>query len=162
MPSQSSINIALCGALLMLFGATVNADIYKWVDKNGKFQYSDQPPPSGDGKKLKRKSKEAVESPPVQSGGTAAKPAASTADQELEYRKRKTEKEEADKKQQAETETAEKNKEYCNNLRGDLSAHSNGVRLVRYNEKGERVFLDDKERAASKEKLEQRITKECK
>ncbi len=162
MTSLSSIKTALCGALLLLFGATVNADVYKWVDKNGKIQYSDQPPPSGDGKKLKRHSKDTVESPSVQSGATAAKPAASTADQELEYRKRKAEKEESQKKQQAEAETAEKNKDYCNNLHGDLSAHSNGVRLARYNEKGERVFLDDKERAASKEKLEQRISKECK
>jgi hypothetical protein len=162
MTSLSSIKIALCGALLLLFGSTVNADVYKWVDKNGKIQYSDQPPPSGDGKKLKRHSKDTVESPSAQSGATAGKPAASTADQELEYRKRKAEKEEAEKKQQAEAETAEKNKEYCNSLRGELSSHSNGVRLVRYNEKGERVFLDDKERAVSKEKLEQRISKECK
>ena len=162
MTSLKAIKIALCGALLMMFGTTVNADVYKWADKNGKIQYSDQPPPSGDAKKLKRKSKEPIESPPAQSGGNIAKPPASTADHELEYRKRKTEKEEAEKKQRAEAEVSEKNKEYCNNLRGDLSAHSNGVRLVRNNEKGERVFLDDKERAVSKQKLEERITKECK
>jgi Domain of unknown function (DUF4124) len=161
---MNAINITkiLIGSVLfLLLAGTVNADVYKWVDKDGKVQYSDQPPLSGDAKKMKRKSKDSTETSSPASN-SAAKPAASVADQELEYRKRKAEKEETEKKQQSEADTAKQNKQYCASLKGDLRSHSDGTRLVRYNEKGERTFLDDKERADSKVKLEERIAKECK
>ena len=31
--------------LILLFSVTAQAQIYKWVDENGKTQYTDQPPP---------------------------------------------------------------------------------------------------------------------
>ncbi|MBK9662821.1 MAG: DUF4124 domain-containing protein [Nitrosomonas sp.] len=30
---------------MLLFSVTAQAQIYKWVDENGKTQYTDQPPP---------------------------------------------------------------------------------------------------------------------
>lgn len=162
MMNAITITKVLLGSVLLLWLAnTANADVYKWVDKDGKVQYSDQPPLSGDANKMKRKSKDSTQTSSPASN-SVAKPAGSVADQELEYRKRKAEKEEAEKKQQAEADTAKQNKQYCASLKGDLRSHSDGTRLVRYNEKGERTFLDDKERADSKVKLEERIAKECK
>jgi Domain of unknown function (DUF4124) len=156
-------NIALVGALLLTLGTSVRAEVYKWVDKDGKVHYSDQPPLSGEGKKMKRKTTDTpAAAAPAPSANTSAKPAATAADQELEYRKRKAEKEELEKKQQTEADAAQKNKEYCNNLKGELRSHGDGTRLVRHNDKGERIFLDDKERAESKQRLEERIAKECK
>ena len=158
----NTINIALGGALLLWVNISAIADVYKWVDKDGKIHYSDQPPLAGDAKKMKRKSKDTAAVPAAASpAGDSAKPAPSIADQELEYRKRKGEKEEVDKKQQADAETAKKNKDYCSNLQGELRSHTNGTRLIRYNDKGERVFLDEKERAESKTQLETRIAKDC-
>src|SRR5260221_9722335 len=37
--------------LLMLAGGLHAAGLYKWVDKDGRVQYSDTPPPSGSGAK---------------------------------------------------------------------------------------------------------------
>lgn len=145
--------------LVLVFNGIADADVYKWVDKDGKIQYSDQPPLSGEAKKMKKKTKDTTNAAPALTG-TGAKPAAAV-DQEVEFRKRKMEKEEAEKKKQAEQEIAEKNKGYCNSLRGELKAHQDGVRIVQYNEKGERVALDDSERAQSKVQLEDRIAKEC-
>lgn len=145
---------------IFICNGVADADVYKWVDKDGKIQYSDQPPLTGEAKKMKKKTKDATNAAPV-STGTDAKPAATTADQDVEFRKRKMEKEEAEKKKQAEQELAAKNKGYCNNIRGELKAHQDGVRIVRYNEKGERVALDDSERTQSKVRLEERIAKEC-
>jgi Domain of unknown function (DUF4124) len=147
--------------IIFFFSSGVHADVYKWVDKDGKIQYSDQPPLSGEAKKMKKKTKDAVNSAPA-AAGTGAKPPASVADQEVEFRKRKMEQEEAEKKKLAEQQMAEKNKGYCNNLRGELQAHKDGVRIVQYNDKGERIALDDNERARSKANLEERIAKECK
>ncbi len=161
MNAINTTKVLLGSVLLLWLANTANADVYKWVDKDGKVQYSDQPPLSGDAKKMKRKSKDSSETSSPASN-SVAKPAASVADQELEYRKRKAEKEETEKKQLSEADTAKQNKQYCASLKGDLRSHSDGTRLVRYNEKGERTFLDDKERADSKVKLEERIAKECK
>ncbi len=151
----------LSGAIFSI-ASTSYADVYKWVDKDGKVQYSDQPPLSGDAKKLKRKSKDAAEPASAAPAGNAAVPVKSVADQELEFRKRKGEKEEAEKKQKLDAEFAQKEKEYCDSLRNSLRTHGDGTRLVRYNEKGERIFLDDKERAAAKQNIEERLAKECK
>lgn len=146
--------------LVLVFNGVAHADVYKWVDKDGKIQYSDQPPLSGEAKKMKKKTKDTTDAAPTTTG-TGAKPAATAADQEVEFRKRKMEKEEAEKKKQAEQESAEKNKGYCNNLHGELRANRDGVRIVRFNEKGERVALDDNERAQARVQLEDRIAKEC-
>jgi Domain of unknown function (DUF4124) len=160
--SRKSILTNIAGSLLALLACGVAvADVYKWVDKDGKIQYSDQPPIGGDAKKMKRKSIDAP-STAAPTSTSSAKPAATAADQELEYRKRKAEKEEAEKKQQGEAENAKKNKEYCSGLKGDLRSHTDGTRLYRHNEKGERVFMDEKEHAKSKRDLEERIAKECK
>ena len=162
MTLSSIINGVLLGlSLLLAFAGSVSADVYKWVDKDGKIQYSDQPPLSGEAKKMKKKTKDMGNVAPA-STGTAAKPGASVNDQEVEFRKRKMEQEEAEKKKLAEQEIAEKNKGYCNNLRGELQAHKDGVRIVQYNDKGERIALNDNERARSRAQLEERIAKECK
>ncbi len=146
-------------ALFLVFAHSASADVYKWVDKDGKVQYSDQPPLSGEAKKMKKKTKDTGNVAPVTG---AAKPGASTADQELEFRKRKIEQAEAEKKTQAEKELNEKNKSYCKNLRGELQAHKDGVRIVQYNANGERIALDDGERVQSQARLAERLAKECK
>lgn len=148
-------------SLSVVLAGGADADVYKWVDKDGKVQYSDSPPLSGDAKKMKRKTKEAANAVPA-SSGAAAKPATSIADQELEFRKRKMGQEEAEKKKLAEKELAEKNKGYCSNLRGELQSNKDGRRIVKYSEKGERQFLDDAERAKSRTELEQAIARDCK
>lgn len=33
--------------LLLVFSVVANGQVYKWIDANGKTQYTDQPPPSG-------------------------------------------------------------------------------------------------------------------
>ena len=156
------IKFFLLGGTIFVLASTSYADVYKWVDKDGTVQYSDQPPLSGDAKKMKRKSKDAAEPASAPASSNTAAPAKSIADQELEFRKRKGEKEEAEKKQKNDAEMAQKNKAYCDGLRGNLRSHSDGTRLVRYNEKGERIFMDDKERATSKQNIEERLAKDCK
>ncbi len=151
----------LIAVMLTATLSPVSAEVYKWVDKDGKIHYSDQPPIGSDAKKLKRKTPDVPAVAPA-AANPAAKPALSTTDQELDYRKRKAEKEEAEKKQLAEAETAKQSKEYCNSLKGELRSHSDGTRLSRYDDKGERVFLNEKERTDSKRNLENRIAKECK
>lgn len=43
----------LCSTVL--FGATAQAEMYRWVDKDGKVHYTDQPPPPNTAKKVEEK-----------------------------------------------------------------------------------------------------------
>ena len=42
-------------SLVFLLGATAHAEMYRWVDKDGKVHYSDQLPPSNEVKKVEEK-----------------------------------------------------------------------------------------------------------
>jgi glutaredoxin len=42
--------LAALGLVAFLFAATASAQLYRWVDKDGKVHYSDTPPPSSAGK----------------------------------------------------------------------------------------------------------------
>lgn len=149
------------GCFLLSTATLALDDVYKWVDKDGKVHYSDQPT-TADAKKLKAKSRDPASAAPANSGAASAKSPASLTDQEMEFRKRKMEKEEAEKKAQVAGQDAKKKLSYCNNLRSELKSYDDGVRFVRYNDKGERIFLDDAERAKSKASAQQRFAQECK
>ncbi|HEY9103701.1 DUF4124 domain-containing protein [Chitinimonas sp.] len=60
---KSVSKIALCAAVL-LAPALVGAQVYKWVDANGKVQFSDQPPPNSKAQALKLPSNN-VSAPPA-------------------------------------------------------------------------------------------------
>lgn len=46
--------VSLLGFIFLL-GATAQAEMYRWVDKDGKVHYTDQPPPPNEAKKVEEK-----------------------------------------------------------------------------------------------------------
>jgi glutaredoxin len=44
MKSTTIVHAVLAAALLVAFGAQAQSNVYRWVDKNGKVHFSDQPP----------------------------------------------------------------------------------------------------------------------
>lgn len=157
---------------IMLPGAAL-AQSYKWRDEKGQIVYSDQPPPKNipPGSILQAPkptaaalaaaaaastSGAAVSSP---AGKTAAKPASpkSVAEQEAEYKKRQLEsqkrgKEESDKAAQEQQRVAA-----CASLRQALAGLEGGQRISRTDEKGERFFINDEQRAADIAKAKQEM-----
>lgn len=81
---------AACLALLFATAAS-HAEIYKWVDANGKTHYSEKKDDAGKSKVEQVKIK-----PPPESANAA--PAQNWQDKEIEFRKRQIEKQEADAK----------------------------------------------------------------
>lgn len=145
----------------MLMVATVtNAGVSKWVDAEGKVHYSDQPPP------LTAKSQKNLDIQTVPSSPKAAPDsmggAKSLAERELEFRKRRAEAEEAAAKQAEEQTNAQRKQENCAQARNQLQALQEGQRIVRYNEKGERVFLEDSARAQAIEEAKRAANSWCK
>ena len=140
-----AIWLTLCLAL------PVSAQMYKWVDANGKVQYSDKPPPSNVKTEKLRESAPAPTAPAASDAKDGAKKDAAkagpktVAEQEQAFRKRQLDaakaREEDGQKQAESREKAEN----CKRAKAALANLQMGGRQVRIDEKGERVFLDDQQ-----------------
>lgn len=145
--------------LMSLLASNAYAEVYKWVDSAGKVQYGDQPPPVNKIQKLK------VENAPVatQSANGEKAPAAKTMmDKEIEFRKRRVESEEAQKKQDKQVYEAKQKQDNCINARGNLRSMQESGRIVKYDEKGERTFLDDGAVQQAVERAKKEVDTWCK
>ncbi len=169
---RMSLRLGLC-ALLVAVGAAVSLPAvaqWKWRDKGGQVQYSDLPPPAGtpEANILQRPPPSASARP----GATAASGAASAAsapplvpklgDPELDAKRKQAEDEEAKKKKIEENRVAATQTENCARARSQLAALEQGQRIVRYNAKGEREYLDDKGRADETQRVRSVIASDCK
>jgi hypothetical protein len=154
--------LALCLAL------PATAQMYKWKDANGKWQYSDTPPPSN----VKAEKLRGVTTPPEAPAASdekqgAAKGAAKSgpktaAELEQAFRKRQLDAakaKEADDKKLADARIQEEN---CKRNRQALAGFEAGGRQSRVDEKGERVFLDEAQIASEIAKARQAIATTCK
>jgi hypothetical protein len=157
----SAVNSTFKGIVRVLVGGTLcalatlasfasaaeqdqGAGVYKWTDKNGRVHYSDMPPPkSVNAVRVKRSS---VAAPAAASAkpGTATAAPKSYVEQEVEFRKRRTEADEAAKAKAEKQQQADQAREACAQSRGRLRSLEQGGRVVRYNDKGESEYLDDK------------------
>ena len=161
-----ALSLALCMAL------PASAQMYKWVDANGKVQYSDKPPPSNVKTEKLREAPRAP-SPPAASEakGEAAKDAAkdaaksepkTPAEREQAFRKRQAEAGKAQEKQAQEEANARSRAEYCQRAKDNLANLELGGRQTTVNEKGERAFLSDEQIAQATAKARQEVASACK
>ena len=126
------------------------AQLYKWVDKDGRTVYSDQPPPSQQSKQLN-----------LGTGQPAAAPrSALDRDKELE-KTRQAAKQKSQATEQADLK-AEIERENCRRASANLHSLSSDGRVAMYDEKGERVILDDEQIAAERAKAQKAIDEACK
>ena len=126
------------------------AQLYKWVDKDGRTIYSDQPPPSQQSKQLN-----------LSTGQPAAAPrSALDRDKELE-KARQAAKEKSQAAEKADLK-AEIERENCRRARANLHSLTSDGRVAMYDEKGERVILDDAQLAAERAKAQKAIDEACK
>jgi hypothetical protein len=122
----------------LAFAGTCHAEVYKWKDANGHSHYSDQQPIGQEGQKLKSTS-------PAPNPAPATK---TTAEREMEFRKRQLEAEENATKNQRQLAESKERATNCDKARGNLKALESGMRLVKYDDKGEQAYIEDSERPA--------------
>ena len=146
--------------LLVFAGQTAFAQsIYSWKDASGRIHYSDTPPSDG---KVRT-----VRQPALAPGQTApadgARPAQeSYVDKELAFRKRLAEKAETEEKARKDKADSEQRQRECSASKQYLAGLESGQRIVRFNEAGERIFMDDDERAAEIERTRKAVERICK
>ncbi len=149
---------------------------WKWRDAGGRINISDTPPPRSvpDQDILQRPAAPPSRTPAATSpageppAAEAAEGAASApaepklgVDPELEARRRAQEQEQQARQRQEEQRLALQRAENCERARSSLRQLESGMRMARVNEKGERIVIDDKERALEMQRARQVIASEC-
>jgi FKBP-type peptidyl-prolyl cis-trans isomerase len=146
------------------------AEIYKWKDKDGKVRYSDTPPPSNVKQEAIAGKKKSVaptgKAPlaPAAAVPTAAtpknsEPPANPEDLAAEQRRNNAE---VEKNNKLEKEAEAKRKaENCSAAKANMETYTQGGRVYKMNEKGEREYLDDEDFKAGREKAQQEINENC-
>jgi len=146
--------------LLMLSSANTFAELNKWVDENGKVQYSDQPPPAN------VKAKKLRSNTVIPSGGVAAAsaPAAAKtlAEREAEWKKAQQAKKEAADKSAQEQARKDENKANCTAAQQNLATLQAAIPITEYNAMGGYNYLDDSQRQQRISKARQDIDSWCK
>lgn len=144
--------------ILALLSLTVGAQVYRWVDKDGKVQYSDQPPPPGAGKAEATRINSSSPSPAA-SSSAPAKPA----DKAAEKGKDASKVTDASKSNDAEkARQAKERDEYCVELRSTLRTLEDGGRITKNSPTGDRALMTDDEIAAETQRVKGLIAERCK
>lgn len=163
--------------LALLFSAgTAMAQMYKWIDKDGKVRYGDTPPAGSKTTSIKAPkagdapapgpSTASVSAP--RSGDTpptakdAKKGPLTPAEQEQEYRKRQQESAQASKKAEQESQAQAAKSEGCERTKEYLRTLQSGQRIARTNPSGERYYMDDAQVAQEIAKAQQSVQQSCK
>ena len=154
-------------ALALCIALPVSAQMYKWVDSNGKVQYSDKPPPSNIKAEKLRAPPPAPSAPAasVAKGGAqkdAAKAGPKTpAEQEQAFRKRQLDAAKAQETEGQKQTEARNKAENCRRAKAALANLQIGGRQMRIDEKGERAFLDEQQIASEMAKAQQEAAAAC-
>lgn len=178
---KSSIQLFIAIAVL-LAAATVTAQVYKWVDKDGRVQYSDIPPPpdaKSEPKKVDTRPAAGAASVPAKAPladatkGTTkdakgnAKDAPSDKPKTLaelnqESEKRRTDALDAEKKvgEQAKVDKADQDR--CRDATRYLRTLETGLPISTADDTGERKVLDDGTRATELAKARKIMSESCK
>jgi len=169
-PSSSLLlRAASAGALLLAVLAPAHAQ-YSWLDAKGTRVFSDRPPPPGTPAARILKAPRAAAAPPYGAPeNTAPPPAAaapkparpSIAEQEADFKKRATERQQAEHKAGQELQRKADQDARCKSLQREQATMAAGTRLSEFDEKGERRYIAAAERAARLEQARNAQMTEC-
>ncbi|MCL2829900.1 MAG: DUF4124 domain-containing protein [Betaproteobacteria bacterium] len=177
-PSRASyafiLPLAFFLAIFMGSG-TAQAQIYKYKDASGHTVISDVPPPPGSATDIQSSGTPPAGTPranpnpgaappagtPHANGNAGGPPKKSIADQDLDFKKRLKDQQDKEEKEKQEQEAAARTKQNCDLARNELGALESGARVMQRDEKGERSYLDDNQRAQESERLRKVINDSC-
>jgi hypothetical protein len=136
MRRRISLAVALCA--LSLAAAPVSAALYKWTDENGRAVYGDTPPAGVKAEK--------VNAPTAPANPNAVRDMAAT-DAQIKARQRARAEEDA-KAEKAQADAKAK-LERCAAIRGNIQTMRSTAQVYKFNEKGEKVYLEAPDREKS-------------
>lgn len=156
---------------------------YQWRDANGRMVYSDMPPPASvpPSAVLRAPARQTPAVAPGGSGATASAsrpaatgvpvtvpgpsatgtPAPTIAEREMEFRKRRLEREQAERKASEAQAATRRAASACNDARTQVRTIESGMRMAQVNERGEREIVDEAFRAAQLDTARKAIRDHC-
>lgn len=166
-------NSRLILAAVALCASSAAIAQYHWIDNQGHPVFSDQAPPSN------IPEKNIISGPGIQKPGTVVSSASDGAapagtptaapikapsgtDATLQERVDKAKEAEEAKKKQEEAKVAAERADNCKRAQTAKRTLDSGMRMARINDKGERVILDDSQRAAELKRTDAIIASDCK
>ena len=156
---KSPLIFALC-VMSTVAAVSVQAQTYQWKDKNGRTVISDTPPPASARSTQIGESAPPVAAPAADTSKSASPPQTS-ADKNLDFKKRQKEaKEKADKDAKDQAAAAEK-REVCDRARRNLAALESGQTLATPDESGQRQVLDNSLREQEIERARKIMAETC-
>ena len=157
------MNRILLILLAIAFAAAASAQTYKWVDKNGKVQYGDTPP--GDASSVSRLKTPSGGVAPAPAAAPEAKKEAKDKDKPLTpeqaFQKRQQDRAKADEAADKERAKAEEKRANCETAQSNLRQLQSGQRMWTVNAAGERIFVDDEQRARETDRAQQAVSRWC-
>jgi hypothetical protein len=144
--------------LALALSGAASAQTYKWNDSNGRVQYGDTPP--GDASNVTRLKGASAASAPSAAPAPAGKDKPLTPEQA--FQKRQQERADTEQKAAQERAQAEQNRVNCEQARASVRQLETGQRVATINAAGERVFLDDNERASQLARAQRAAAEWCK
>ncbi|MDR2508196.1 MAG: DUF4124 domain-containing protein [Candidatus Accumulibacter sp.] len=141
-------------SITLLVSMLAQAQIYQWKDKDGRVVISDRPPIDA---KAEQKRGSGVSS----SSSSPAPEQKSLSEQEMEFRKRRKEAQEKEEKEQKTQAQAQQKQKYCAGLKNRLQTYQSGERIALRDDKGERYFLEDNQRAQEIQEMQQQMEQSC-
>ncbi len=138
---------------VLAIATLASAQLYKYVDKNGKTVYTDQPPPDADPQTMRI---------PSSATGAAPTPGKSAVAQDKELQKGRDKAKENEKKAEDTASRARQQEELCANATMAYQQYSQGGRMTKLDEKGEKIFLGDAEIDAARESAKRKMDEVCK
>jgi hypothetical protein len=146
----------IIGVILVLLSGTAYGQLLKCVDRSGRIEYANVCPPGA------RQEQTGIKNTPASSGSSST-PQKSLAERDAEFRKRQTEQQEAQAKQDKKTAENQQMQRACEDSRSYLKSLQAGNRVARTDPKtGERVFLEDKDYAGEIANAQRTVDANCK
>ena len=169
-PPKIGLVLLAAGLGVAALGPSEASTLWKWRDASGRLTVSDQPPPRDVPERdiverpatAGRATRSAAEAAPV--AAASAAPVAPRVDAELEARRRAQAQRSRAAASAPSPEDARREvqrRENCNRARAMLVTLESGQRMARLNEKGERVVLDDAQRAQDARRAREIIAADC-
>ena len=153
------MNKFLCIIAIALLPAAAHAQIMKCTGPGGRTEFATACPPGTRAESTGIRSIPAAPATPAAS----ALPQKSLAEQDAAFRKRLIEQQEAAKKAEKQAAEAKDLKQNCDTAQAYLRGLQSGSRIGKTDPKtGERVFLEDSERAAEAARAQRAVDTNCK
>jgi hypothetical protein len=142
-------------AIACLAAPIASAELYKYVDKDGKTVYSDQPPVNLDSKQMN-----------IPSGTSSNTPAPAAAprtalDRDRDLQKTRDAARDSAKKSDESAKQAQAQEAACAQAKDNYQTYAQGGRITKF-ENGERVFLSDQEIDVARERSKREMDDACK